>query len=120
MLNAFLPRIGSFSRRHVIRNVSDESNVLSPADIRDCEIGVPAKVRLHLDEISPARNERVDIIGGFGGQFSPVPERENLIYPEYLNADTNDEIVKAVRRNIAFGAKVKDLCRLQTLRLYRR
>src|SRR5580704_2206274 len=34
------------------------------------------------------------IIDGFGGQFAPVPERENLIYPEYLNADTNDEIVK--------------------------
>jgi imidazolonepropionase-like amidohydrolase len=50
------------------------------------------------------------IIGGFGGQFSPVPERENLIYPEYLNADTNDEIVKAVRRNIAFGAKVIKIC----------
>jgi imidazolonepropionase-like amidohydrolase len=26
------------------------------------------------------------IIGGFGGQFNPVPERESLIYPEYLNA----------------------------------
>jgi imidazolonepropionase-like amidohydrolase len=50
------------------------------------------------------------IIGGFGGQFSTVPERENLIYPEYLNADTNDEIVKAVRRNIAFGAKVIKIC----------
>ena len=50
------------------------------------------------------------IIGGFGGQFSPVPERENLVYPEYLNADTNDEIVKAVRRNIAFGAKVIKIC----------
>lgn len=50
------------------------------------------------------------IIGGFGGQFSPAPERENLIYPEYLNADTNDEIVKAVRRNIAFGAKVIKIC----------
>jgi imidazolonepropionase-like amidohydrolase len=50
------------------------------------------------------------IIGGFGGQFSPVPERENLIYPEYLNADTNDEIVKAVRRNILFGAKVIKIC----------
>ncbi len=50
------------------------------------------------------------IIGGFGGQFSPVPERENLIYPEYLNADTNDEIVKAVRRNIAYGAKVIKIC----------
>lgn len=50
------------------------------------------------------------IIGGFGGQFTPVPERENLIYPEYLNADTNDEMVKAVRRNITFGAKVIKIC----------
>jgi imidazolonepropionase-like amidohydrolase len=50
------------------------------------------------------------IIGGFGGQFTPVPERESLIYPEYLNADTPDEIVKAVRRNILFGAKVIKIC----------
>ncbi len=50
------------------------------------------------------------IIGGFGGQFSPVPEREGLIEPEYLNADTNDEIVKAVRRNILYGAKVIKIC----------
>ena len=50
------------------------------------------------------------IIGGLGGQFYPVPERESLIYPEYLNADTNDEIVKAVRRNILFGAKVIKIC----------
>ena len=40
------------------------------------------------------------IIGGMGGQFSPVPERASLVYPEYLDADTPDEIVKAVRRNI--------------------
>jgi imidazolonepropionase-like amidohydrolase len=46
------------------------------------------------------------IIGGMGGQFSPVPERFNLVYPEYLDADTPDEIVKAVRKNILFGAKV--------------
>lgn len=50
------------------------------------------------------------IIGGFGGQFQPVPERESLIYPEYLNADTPDEIVKAVRRNILYGAKVIKIC----------
>ncbi len=50
------------------------------------------------------------IIGGFGGQFAPVPERESLIYPEYLNADTPDEIVKAVRRNIMYGAKVIKIC----------
>jgi imidazolonepropionase-like amidohydrolase len=46
------------------------------------------------------------IIGGFGGQFNPVPERAGLVYPEYLDADTPDEIVKAVRKNILFGAKV--------------
>jgi imidazolonepropionase-like amidohydrolase len=50
------------------------------------------------------------IIGGFGGQFQPVPEREMLIYPEYLNADTPDEIVKAIRRNILYGAKVIKIC----------
>ena len=46
------------------------------------------------------------IIGGMGGQFYPVPERSSLVYPEYLDADTPDEIVKAVRKNILYGAKV--------------
>ena len=50
------------------------------------------------------------IIGGMGGQFSPVPERQGLVYPEYIDADTNDEIVKAVRKNILFGAKVIKIC----------
>ncbi len=46
------------------------------------------------------------IIGGYGGQFHPTPERQETVYPEYLDADTPDEIVKAVRKNILFGAKV--------------
>ena len=49
------------------------------------------------------------IIGGMGGQFWPTPEMANdhdIVYPEYLDADTEDEIVKAVRQNILFGAKV--------------
>ena len=46
------------------------------------------------------------IIGGMGGQFYPVPERAELVYPEYLDADTPDEIVKAVRKNVLYGAKV--------------
>jgi len=50
------------------------------------------------------------IIGGFGGQFHEIPEREDTVYPEYLNADTDDEIVKAVRRNIHYGAKVIKVC----------
>ena len=31
-------------------------------------------------------------------------------YPEYLDADTKDEIIKAVRQNILFGAKVIKIC----------
>jgi len=50
------------------------------------------------------------IIGAFGGQFFEVPEWENTVYPEYLNADTNDEIVKAIRRNIHYGAQVIKVC----------
>src|SRR5450432_3131559 len=46
------------------------------------------------------------IIGGMGGQFTPVPERAGLVYPEYLDAGRPEEIVKAVRKNILYGAKV--------------
>ena len=54
------------------------------------------------------------IIGGIGGQFWPTPEMgingKNITYPEYLDADTPDEIVKAVRQNELFGAKVIKIC----------
>jgi len=53
------------------------------------------------------------IIGGMGGQFYPTPEMakdHNIVYPEYLDADTPDEIVKANRQNILFGAKVIKIC----------
>ena len=53
------------------------------------------------------------IIGGMGGQFWPTPEMardHQIVYPEYLDADTNDEIIKAVRQNALFGAKVIKIC----------
>ncbi|MBW8866320.1 MAG: amidohydrolase family protein [Acidobacteria bacterium] len=53
------------------------------------------------------------IIGGMGGQFFPTPEmakEHNIVYPEYLDADTPDEIVKAVRQNVLFGARVIKIC----------
>jgi imidazolonepropionase-like amidohydrolase len=53
------------------------------------------------------------IIGAMGGQFFPTPEMakdHNIVYPEYLDADTHDEIIKAVRQNILFGAKVIKIC----------
>jgi imidazolonepropionase-like amidohydrolase len=53
------------------------------------------------------------IIGGMGGQFYPTPEMavdKKIVYPEYLDADTRDEIIKAVRQNALFGAKVIKIC----------
>ncbi len=53
------------------------------------------------------------IISGMGGQFSPNPEMafdRKIVYPEYLEADTPDEIVKAVRQNALVGARVIKIC----------
>lgn len=53
------------------------------------------------------------IIGGLGGQFSPTPEMgldRKIVYPEYLEADTHDEIIKAVRQNALYGARVIKIC----------
>ncbi len=53
------------------------------------------------------------IIGSMGGQFYPTPEMakaHNIVYPEYIDADTPDEIVKAIRQNMLFGAKVIKIC----------
>jgi len=53
------------------------------------------------------------IIGSAGGQFWPTPEmgiEKKVTYPEYLEADTPDELVKAVRQNMLYGAKVIKIC----------
>lgn len=46
------------------------------------------------------------IIAPFGGQYYLQPERRELGAPEYFFADTRDEMMKAIRENIHFGAKV--------------
>jgi imidazolonepropionase-like amidohydrolase len=53
------------------------------------------------------------IITPFGGQYSPSdrgyaqnPERRGLIAPEYFIADTQDELKKAIRENIFYGAQM--------------
>ncbi len=45
------------------------------------------------------------IIAPYGGQFHLQPERKELATPEYLFADTRDEMRKAIRQNLHFGAK---------------
>jgi len=46
------------------------------------------------------------IIAPFGGQFRVSVDRPDLGIPEYMYADSHDEIRKAVRENIHFGARV--------------
>lgn len=46
------------------------------------------------------------IIAPFGGQYFVQPERPDLRTPEYFEADTRDEMTKAIRENIHFGARV--------------
>lgn len=46
------------------------------------------------------------IIAPYGGQFHLQPDKPGLAEPEYSFADTRDEMVKAIRENIHFGATV--------------
>lgn len=46
------------------------------------------------------------IIAPFGGQYQLQPERRNIGEPEYFYADTRDEMRKAIRENVHFGARV--------------
>jgi imidazolonepropionase-like amidohydrolase len=46
------------------------------------------------------------IIAPYGGQFQLQPDKPALGEPEYYFADTRDEIRKAVRENIHYGARV--------------
>lgn len=46
------------------------------------------------------------IIAPYGGQFQMQPDKPGLGNPEYFYADTRDELKKAIRENIHYGALV--------------
>ena len=46
------------------------------------------------------------IIAPYGGQFQMQPDKPGLGNPEYLYADTRDELKKAIRENVHYGARV--------------
>jgi imidazolonepropionase-like amidohydrolase len=39
-----------------------------------------------------------------------MAQEHSIVYPEYLDADTRDEMIKAVRQNALFGARVIKIC----------
>jgi imidazolonepropionase-like amidohydrolase len=46
------------------------------------------------------------IIAPYGGQFALQPDKRDLAEPEYFFADTRDEMRKAIRENIHYGASL--------------
>jgi imidazolonepropionase-like amidohydrolase len=46
------------------------------------------------------------IIAPYGGQFHLQPDKQNLAEPEYFFADTRDEMIKGIRENIHYGARI--------------
>lgn len=80
-----------------IRDVGNNGNYADTSLRRAIEEGlVPGPTMINAGRI----------IAPFGGQYHLQPERRELGQPEYLIADTKDEITKAIRENIHFGAKV--------------
>jgi Imidazolonepropionase and related amidohydrolases len=80
-----------------IRDVGNNGNYADTSLRRAIEQGlVPGPTMINAGRI----------IAPFGGQYHLQPERRELGHPEYLFADTKDEMRKAIRENIHFGAKV--------------
>lgn len=80
-----------------IRDVGNSGNYVDTDVRRAIEQGV-------ID--GPAIINSGRIIAPFGGQYFVHPERPHLMAPEYFSADTRDEMTKAVRENVHFGARV--------------
>jgi len=80
-----------------IRDIGNDGNYISTDLRRTIEQGlIPGPTVVNSGRI----------IAPFGGQYQLQPERRNIGEPEYFYADTRDEMRKAIRENIHFGARV--------------
>ena len=80
-----------------IRDVGNDANYVATDLRRAIEQGlIPGPTIINSGRITAP----------FGGQYFLNPERRELGAPEYFFADTRDEMRKAIRENIHFGARV--------------
>jgi imidazolonepropionase-like amidohydrolase len=78
-----------------VRDVGNEGNYACSSLRRAVQAGiVPGPTILNAGRI----------IAPYGGQFQMQPDKPKLGEPEYAYADTRDEMVKAIRENIHYGA----------------
>ena len=78
-------------------------------DLGNAGLYADVSLRKSIEEeliIGPTIISSGPAISPFGGQRWVIPERPDYNVPEYLYADTRDEILKAIRKNIHFGATV--------------
>lgn len=80
-----------------IRDIGNDGNYIATDLRRTIERGlIPGPTIINAGRI----------IAPFGGQYQLQPERRHIGEPEYFYADTRDEMRKAIRENIHFGARV--------------
>jgi imidazolonepropionase-like amidohydrolase len=80
-----------------VRDVGNEGNYACTEVRREIERGnIPGPTMFNAGRI----------IAPYGGQFQLQPDKQDLATPEYFFADTRDEIKKAIRQNIHYGATV--------------
>jgi imidazolonepropionase-like amidohydrolase len=80
-----------------VRDVGNEGNYACTSVRRAIERGMVA---------GPTMFNAGRIIAPYGGQFSLQPDKQNLAEPEYFFADTRDEMLKGIRQNIHYGARL--------------
>jgi imidazolonepropionase-like amidohydrolase len=80
-----------------VRDVGNEGNFACTSVRRAIQLGmVPGPTMFNAGRI----------IAPYGGQFQLQPDKQNLAEPEYFFADTRDEMIKGVRENIHYGARL--------------
>lgn len=80
-----------------VRDVGNEGNYACTSVRRAIQMGkVPGPTIVNAGRI----------IAPYGGQFHLQSDKQKLAEPEYFFADTRDEMVKAIRENIHYGAGV--------------
>lgn len=86
-----------------------ETGFTTVRDVGNSSNYVDSDLRRSIDEglvPGPTIINAGRIIAPYGGQFQLQADKPNLGNPEYFFADTRDELKKAIRENIHYGARV--------------
>ena len=112
--NYFYTTLSDSNGYRAIQGVANARSMLETGFTTVRDVGnsgnyVDADLRRSIDEglvPGPTIISAGRIIAPYGGQFQSQPDKRDLGNPEYFFADTRDELKKAVRENIHFGARV--------------